>query len=206
MAYFKFIGEPKTPHAKEKLTFCGQWTEGGTYYVNDDLIDTYEGNKMYIPDAYIKDDAGIEHWVELHRFERVYEVKEKTPKFKKGDRVEPTGDSGQWTQYFTEAYTDKYPAYVDMVWQQRYVIKFRDSYGRMRSQVVSEDVIKPYVYEEQEDETSSQLVLMKAEFMDSEGRKVTVKRSPCRHYYFKVEGSKQKRVSLREIKEVVRHV
>ncbi len=59
----------------------------------------------------------------------------------------------------------------------------------------------------QVDETSShRLVLTKAEFHDSKGRKHTVKRSNCRHYYLKVEGQNQKRVSLASIKGVVANV
>ena len=45
-------------------------------------------------------------------------------------------------------------------------------------------------------EKAHNLKLVQAVFTDIKGRTVKVKRSPCRHYFIKVEGEKQKRVRL----------
>ena len=47
------------------------------------------------------------------------------------------------------------------------------------------------------------LYLQKATFKDSEGNKVVIKRSKCRHYYIKVQGQGQQRVSLDEARKAV---
>jgi hypothetical protein len=83
------------------------------------------------------------------------------------------------------------------------VVEFPDGleYFKRWGKSRSSQLVAPWDIEPVEEPTP--LTLIEAEFHDENGNHVVVKRSPCRHYYLKVSGQKQKRVSLADIKRVV---
>lgn len=133
-------------------------------------------------------------------------------KFYVGDvvRLDPMKRTGfkHWFENDTDGVIREIMDYDSKLYGQRATIDWTDSQGLARVQIVplKELINVSRTAEPEPSENPSRLVLMRAEFKDSEGRNVVVKRSPCRHYYVKVDGSKQQRVSLQSIKQVVENV
>ena len=176
---------------------CTTDTSGGFFTGNYTLGDTYQestGREPLNPidNVCLIDNSGLDMVVERKYFTEVEVQKER--KFKCLTEKHDSMTYGTTLVFFgvgDDGTNLKEYAPID---EQRW-IKSRYLYDHDVEEIFETDEL-PVTPSGLTNEKAHNLKLVQAVFTDIKGRTVKVKRSPCRHYFIKVEGEKQKRVRL----------